>query len=287
MDIAISKFFESIRNPFLDVIAKGFSLLGEPIFMVVLICAAYWLIDKKLGERLAVVTFTSMIFNAVLKGSVKRLRPYAASHVTRVPSEGLVDTMSLTNDASFPSGHSQISAGVTMGTATHYNITWVWITAMVLTLGVMWSRIYLGVHYFTDTLTGAALGIFFACLWDLLYARLASTKYWIIAGFAVVSIVFMILVPDKAMFEHAGMLIAGAIALPIEEKFIGFENATSRKNLVYRFLIGAGCVGLVFGLFSFLPFEFLDLIAWKFVKYFCTVLTGVLLVPYLFKKAKV
>ena len=76
-------------------------------------------------------------------------------------------------------------------------------------------------------------------------------------------------------------------ALPIEEKFIGFENATSRKNLMYRFLIGAGCVGLVFGLFSFLPFEFLDLIAWKFVKYFCTVLTGVLLVPYLFKKAKV
>ena len=174
-----------------------------------------------------------------------------------------------------------------MGTATHYTKTWVWITAMVLTLGVMWSRIYLGVHYFTDTLAGAALGIFFACLWDLLYGMCSKKKYWIIAGFAIVSIVFMILVPDKAMFEHAGMLIAGAIALPIEEKFIRFENATSRKNLVYRFLIGAGCVGLVFGLFSFLPFAFLDLIAWKFVKYFCTVLAGVLLVPYLFKKAKV
>lgn len=286
MDIAVSKFFASIRNPFLDVIAKGFSLLGEPIFMVVLICAAYWLIDKKLGERLAVITFTSMIFNGFLKGTVKRLRPYAALHVSRVPSKGLVDTMSLTNNASFPSGHSQISAGVTMGAATHYGKTWMWITAAVLTLGVMWSRIYLGVHYLTDTLGGAVLGIFFACLWDILYSMFARKKYWIIGGFAVLSVIFMIILPDKAMCEHAGMLIAGAIALPLEEKFIGFENATSRKNLLYRFLIGAGCVGLVFGLFS-LPFAFLDLVGWKFVKYFCTVLVGVLLVPFLFKKAKV
>ena len=286
MDVAVSKFFASIRNPFFDVIAKSFSLLGEPIFMVILICVAYWLIDKKLGERLAVITFTSMIFNAFLKGTVKRLRPYAALHVSRVESTGLVDTMSLTNNASFPSGHSQISAGVTMGAATHYNKNWMWIVAGVLTIGVMLSRVYLGVHYLTDTLCGAALGIFFACLWDILYSMFDSKKYFIIAGFAVLSIIFMIIVPDKAMCEHTGMLIAGAIALPLENKFIGFENATSRKNLLYRFLIGVGCVGVVFGLFS-LPFAFLDLVGWKFVKYFLTVLVGVLLVPFLFKKLKV
>ncbi len=286
MDLTVSKFFASIRCPFLDVIAKAFSLLGEPLFMVLLVCVAYWLIDKKLGERLAVITFTSMIFNALLKGTVKRLRPYATGHVNRVESTGLVDTMSLTNNASFPSGHSQINAGVTMGFATHYTKMWVWIVAPIITLGVMWSRIYLGVHYLTDTLCGATLGIFFACLWDIFYSLIPKKKYWILGGFALASIVMMFIVPDKSMFEHAGMLIAGAIALPIEEKYIGFENATSKKNLLYRLLIGVGCVGVVFGLFS-LPFAFLDLIGWKFVKYFLTVMTGVILVPFLFKKAKI
>ena len=120
MDILVSQFFESIRNPFLDVVAKAFSLLGEPTFMVFLACMAYWIIDKKLGERLAVITFTSMLFNGFLKGFVHRTRPYAAGVVTRVETEGLVDTMSLNEKSSFPSGHSQINGGVTFGFATHY-----------------------------------------------------------------------------------------------------------------------------------------------------------------------
>ena len=135
MDVAVSQFFESIRNPFLDFIAKTFSLMGEPIFLVVLICAVYWLIDKKLGERLAVVTFTSMIFNAFIKGSVLRLRPYMTGTVSRVESTGLVDTMSLTNNQSFPSGHSQINAGITFGTASFYRKTVWWIVALIITLG--------------------------------------------------------------------------------------------------------------------------------------------------------
>ena len=127
MDIAVSQFFESIRNPFFDFVAKAFSLFGEPVFMVVLVCIAYWIIDKKLGERLAVITFTSMLFNGFLKGFVHRTRPYADGVVTRVESEGLVDTMDLSENSSFPSGHSQINAGVTMGFATHYRKVWLWI----------------------------------------------------------------------------------------------------------------------------------------------------------------
>ena len=168
MDIAVSRFFESIRNPFLDGVAAAFSLLGEPLFMVVLICVAYWLISKKLGERLAVVTFTSMIVNAGLKGFVGRARPYVAGDVSRVEMTGLVDTMELRPYESFPSGHSQINGGVSLGFATHYRRLWLWIVAPVITLCVMLSRIYLGVHYLSDTLCGGALGVAFAFLWDIL-----------------------------------------------------------------------------------------------------------------------
>ena len=287
MDIAVSRFFESIRNPFLDGVAAAFSLLGEPLFMVVLICVAYWLISKKLGERLAVVTFTSMIVNAGLKGFVGRARPYVAGDVSRVEMTGLVDTMELRPYESFPSGHSQINGGVSLGFATHYRRLWLWIVAPVITLCVMLSRIYLGVHYLSDTLCGGALGVAFAFLWDILYEKAADKKYWILAGFSLVSVLIMIFVPTKSTFEHAGMLIAGAIALPIEEKWIGFTDATGWKNRLFRLGIGVLCVGMVFGGFSLLPFAFLELIGWKFVKYFLTVLAATLLVPFLFKKLKI
>lgn len=287
MDVAVSKFFESIRNPFLDGVAAFFSLFGEPLFMVVLICVSYWLISKKLGERLAVIAFTSMTVNAGLKGWVSRPRPYMMGDVSRVEMTGLVDTMKLQPYESFPSGHSQINGGVTFGFASHYRKSWLWIVAPIITLCVMWSRVYLGVHYLTDVLCGGALGIMFAIVWDLLYELVEDKKYWILAGFSVLSIVIMILLPTKSTFEQAGMLIAGTIALPLEEKFIGFTDATCWKNRALRLLIGVVCVGVVFGAFSLLPFAFLELISWKFVKYFLTVLTATLLVPFLFKKLKI
>ena len=107
------------------------------------------------------------------------------------------------------------------------------------------------------------------------------------AGFSILSILVMIFIPTKSTFEHAGMLIAGTIALPIEEKFIRFTDASGWKNRALRLLIGVGCVGVVFGAFSLLPFAFLELIGWKFVKYFLTVLVATLLVPFLFKKLKI
>ena len=72
-----------------------------------------------------------------------------------------------------------------------------------------------------------------------------------------------------------------------EKKLIGFENATCAKHRVFRALVGIGCVGIVFGAFSILPFAFLELIGWKFVKYFLTVLVGAFFVPFLFKKLKI
>jgi hypothetical protein len=80
------------------------------------------------------------------------------------------------------------------------------------------------------------------------------------------------------------MLIAGSIALPLEAKFVGFENATCAKHRIFRALLGGACVGIVFAAFSLLPFAFLELIGWKFVKYFLTVLVAALFVPFLFKK---
>ncbi len=78
---------------------------------------------------------------------------------------------------SFPSGHSLVSM-VFYGfllyfCVKHIKIGWVkWTLAaisglMVILIGL--SRIYLGVHYPTDVIGGFSLGLFWICMWIILY----------------------------------------------------------------------------------------------------------------------
>lgn len=288
MELIILQFFEMLRCGFADFLACLFSLFGETLFLVVLICLIYWIYDKKLGERLVLTSFSSMPVNGGIKSAVARPRPYVSGGVSRVEIDNfLISTTELDPYASFPSGHSQMSAGLFFSGAFHFRKKWAWILFPLLTLGVMLSRLYFGVHYPSDVLVGATMGIAFACFWEWMYQKHESKIYYVFAGFAILSIALAILFPDKSQIELCACAVATAIGLPIENKFVGFENAKTAKDRIWRALVGIGCVGVVFGAFSFLPFAFLEELFWKFVKYFLTVATATLLVPFLFKKLKI
>ncbi len=288
MEISILQFFENLRCIFATIFAFLFSLFGETLFLVLLICLIYWIWDKRLGEKLVIVSFSSMSLNGFLKTVVARPRPFTTGKVSRLDIDTpILSTTNLHPFESFPSGHSQMSAGMFFTGAFHFKKKWSWIVFPLLTVGVMLSRLYFGVHYLTDVLVGATLGIAFACFWEFLFRKKESWIYYTLAGFALLSILFCIIAPSKSTLELCGCICATAIALPIENKWIAFENAQSWKHRIYRALVGLFSVGLVFGAFSLLPFAFLELWGWKLVKYFLTVLTGVLLVPYLFKKWKI
>lgn len=288
METSILRFFENLRSPVGTFLAAALSLFGEALFLVVLVCLVYWIVDKKLGERLVVTSFSSLVCNSFLKGVIARPRPYHAGAVTRIEIDNpLISTIELDPLQSFPSGHSQMSSGLFFSVALFLRKRWAWIVAPLLTLGVMWSRMYLGVHYLTDTVCGAALGIIFAVFWDFIYRKAEDKKYVVLLVFSALCILLTMISPTKAMYEFTGCTLAATIALPIENRAIGFENATGAKQRVLRALVGLACVGVVFGAFSFLPFAFLEGYLWKFLKYFLTVLTGALLVPFLFVKLKI
>ncbi len=288
MELTILQFFETLRSDFATLAACLFSLFGETLFLVVLICLVYWVVDKKLGERLVFTSFSSMPVNGGLKSAVARPRPYTTGLVSRVEVDNaLISTVELDPIASFPSGHSQMSAGLFISSACHVRKKWAWVLFPLLTLGVMLSRLYFGVHYPTDVLVGATLGTLFALFWDWMYRKHESKICLVFALFALLSVGLAILFPDKSQIELCACAVATALCIPLEHKFVKFENAKSGKNKLFRALVGIACVGLVFGAFSFLPFEFLEALEWKFVKYFLTVTTATLIVPALFKKFKI
>ena len=289
MEITILQFIAQMRSELATIVACIFSLFGESLFLVALICLIYWVVDKKLGERLVFVSFSSMPVNGGLKGLVARPRPYTTGLVSRVEVDNpLISTMSLDPYASFPSGHSQMSAGLFVSTACHIRKKWAAILFVVLTVGVMCSRLYLGVHYPTDVLVGAILGTLFALFWDWMYRKHESKVSLVFALFALLSIGLAFLFPDdKSQIELCACAVGAAICIPLEHKFVKFENAKSGKARLLRLLVGFVCVGIVFGGFSLLPFEFLEGLEWKFAKYFLTITAATLVAPALFKKLKI
>ena len=107
------------------------------------------------------------VLDAVLKFSFHRARPEIVPHLTQV------DT------ASFPSGHAMISAAtyLTLGAllantqASRGVRVYVLVLAVVTTLLIGLSRLYLGVHWPSDVLAGWSAGAAWALLFWIVTAK--------------------------------------------------------------------------------------------------------------------
>ena len=88
----------------------------------------------------------------VLKHVVKRERPYLAH-------PDLIYGKSNTIDSSFPSGHTSTAFATATSLSMAFPKWYVIAPSFAYAGAVGYSRMYLGVHYPSDVLTGAAIGI--------------------------------------------------------------------------------------------------------------------------------
>ena len=107
-------------------------------------------------KRNAVESFitigASVLVTHLGKITVNRTRP-----ADRYPDEIFVNTP--THNMSFPSGHSSLAFATATTLSMQYNKWYVTVPAYVWASSVGYSRMYLGKHYPTDVLAGAAVGI--------------------------------------------------------------------------------------------------------------------------------
>ena len=141
---------ENLRSDALDLIAKGLSFIGSEEFMLIFLCLCLWSFGFKKTRSLIFITLFSTIFNLALKLMFQECRPDLSLRL--VEATGY----------SMPSGHAQISGTLWGWLLFHSNSFFIQSLLSLLIVLVSLSRIYLGVHYLHNIITGAIIGLFLA-----------------------------------------------------------------------------------------------------------------------------
>lgn len=154
---------ELFGGPFCDAVMPIITLFAEKgVFWIAL--AAIMICFKKTrktGWMIGIALILGVVIgNGVIKPLVARPRPFMVD-----PSFEARLLIPALYDGSFPSGHALAcfeGAGVLLMTKEYRNkMGW---AALVIALLVSFSRVYLAVHYPTDVVAGALLGLLFAWL---------------------------------------------------------------------------------------------------------------------------
>lgn len=105
-----------------------------------------------LGTATGFSFLTATVITEVTKNTVRRPRPYNGYPDDLLP-------VKTTYGFSFPSGHTSLTFSVATALSLSYPKWYVVVPSMLWASGVAFSRLYLGVHYPSDVLTGVLVGV--------------------------------------------------------------------------------------------------------------------------------
>ena len=166
-DLGLVRAVGRARSPILSAIAQGLTFFGSVpgaggLSAVAVILARH---KPRLASQIAIGALGGITAELGIKRFFKRRRPTLLEHLEEVES------------SSFPSGHSTASASIYLTMAfvasrsprLRAHRGELLAGAGVLAASVGASRVYLGVHWPTDVLSGLAIGTAWACVAEALY----------------------------------------------------------------------------------------------------------------------
>lgn len=154
LDFSFLDFIQShLRSGFGDAVMPFITHLGDggAVWITLNLCLLAVPKTRRAGAVLsASLVLEATCCNLLLKPFVARVRPCDINTTIQL-------LVSRPTDFSFPSGHTGASFAAV--SALYFSGSRLWPAALVLAVLIAFSRLYLYVHYPTDVLAGALLGI--------------------------------------------------------------------------------------------------------------------------------
>ncbi|HUQ89624.1 MAG TPA: phosphatase PAP2 family protein [Vicinamibacterales bacterium] len=168
LDASLLHHVIQLRRPWLDDVMLLASALGAGGFVWIIFGSIAGVFPRHTAGMWRLwlsIALTFMVVDAVVKPFVHRARPYESLDIR------LIDARP-TNE-SFPSGHAAMAvAGALAGARMIPGAGWIlWPLAAAISI----SRLYLGVHWPSDVLAGALIGL--ACTFFVLGGRPQIAPY--------------------------------------------------------------------------------------------------------------
>ena len=133
---------ENIRSPFLDTVVGLITQLGEETVAIVILCAIFWCISKRVAYAIGITYFLSGLTVQGAKICFRIERPWIAD-----PSLNPVNSaLEHATGYSFPSGHTQSATALFGALGAQVKQKAAKTVFFLLVLLVAFSRLYLGVH---------------------------------------------------------------------------------------------------------------------------------------------
>ena len=292
------KWLQAQRNPLLDSVFSGITHLGEETFFIVIGILIFWCICKREGYYLLSTGLIGTVVNQFLKLLCRIPRPWVLDETFAIVESARAEATGY----SFPSGHTQMAAGLYGGIA-RWHRGWVRVAGIVLALLIAFSRLYLGVHTPLDVGVGLLLAAALVLLlYPLMHKVTANDRLMriLLIGMVVIAagnLAYVSFYPFpadvdadnlahglKQAYTTLGSLTGLLIAFEIERRYIRFDTKAVWWAQLLKILLGfAAVLAVKEGLKTPLDMLFAGHMAARSVRYFLVVLMAGLIWPMSFR----
>ena len=232
------KWLQTQRTPLLDSVFSGITHLGEETFFIVVGILFFWCINKREGYFLLSTGLIGTVLNQFLKLLCRIPRPWVLDKTFTIVESARAEATGY----SFPSGHTQMAAGLYGGIA-RWHRGWPRIIGIILALLIAFSRLYLGVHTPLDVGVGLLMAaLLVLLLYPLMHKVTENERLMriLLVGMVIIAagnLAYVTLYPFpadvdaenlahglKQAYTTLGSLTGLLIAFEIERRYIRFDT---------------------------------------------------------------
>ncbi len=232
---------DALRSPGMDAFFIEMNHLDSIGFAMALVCITWHLVSRRIGIKLFYIFILSAVINKFLKIFFSLPRPCQVDSTVAVLCS---QTFGL------PSGAGQTSviiAGIIM---LEFRERMYWYLGIFFGLLLSFSRIYLGLHYFTDILLGWIIGLGLLTIYWKLFPL--AEKKWKMFVFAFP--VFVLLLVKSLTSYFLWVSVGVAVGLVINEKKTLKRNTSWVRKWVHTVIVLAGLMLLYWGVIYYPQF---------------------------------